>query len=248
MKFHKVHMTGTFVNQEMTTVGRNAATPTSGRAVYDTDQNLLYLGDGTNWNYAGLPGGNILGREELVASAGQTLFTLCNFTYVPANEQILVFTDGLLMDETTDYLETSTTEITFTDGRNANEEVTVIKVNPNFPAADSTLIPFGSFPPPNPLSAADSGKSFTNEGSIATTTFNLPLSLENQGMHLYILKTEPGQDVVIQCTGSDTINDSAPGGILSNVAASEEHSSVHIMAAPGLKWIILGSQGTWVAT
>ncbi len=64
-------------------------------------------------------------REEFVATAGQTLFTLTTFSYTPGVQAIEVEINGQLQKLTTDYTETSTTTFTLTEGALAGDYVTI---------------------------------------------------------------------------------------------------------------------------
>lgn len=61
-------------------------------------------------------------RSDVLATAGQTLFTVP--TYVLGAANILVFKNGLLKKVTTDYTETSPTSITLTSGASLNDPLT----------------------------------------------------------------------------------------------------------------------------
>ena len=63
--------------------------------------------------------------ETLTATAGQVLFNLSG-AYAPGTNELQVFLNGLLMQLTSDYTETSSTSLTFTSGLTAGDEVTVI--------------------------------------------------------------------------------------------------------------------------
>jgi hypothetical protein len=63
--------------------------------------------------------------QTLTATAGQTLFTLSG-SYDPGTNDLQVFVNGLLLQKTADYTETSSTSFTFTSGLSAGDEVTVL--------------------------------------------------------------------------------------------------------------------------
>jgi alpha-tubulin suppressor-like RCC1 family protein len=107
-----------------------------GRVVYADDVNLLYYGDNTQWRQVAT-GGVVLEREEFLGAAGasgNTVFTLASITYTPGIEELLVFSNSVLMREGVglpdDYEETGASEITFHTARAAAERIDVIKVNP----------------------------------------------------------------------------------------------------------------------
>ena len=63
--------------------------------------------------------------QTLTATAGQTLFTLSG-SYDPGTNDLQVFVNGLLLQRTADYAETSSTSLTFVSGLSAGDEVTVL--------------------------------------------------------------------------------------------------------------------------
>lgn len=65
-------------------------------------------------------------QETQVATQGQTLFTLTQLAYSRGINSLAVYVNGLLMRQTVDYAETSTTSVTFTTGLSAGDEVTFI--------------------------------------------------------------------------------------------------------------------------
>lgn len=60
--------------------------------------------------------------ENFTATAGQTLFTLTS-SYAPSTNTLQVYVNGLLVNRTTDYTETSSTSVTFTSGLTVGDEV-----------------------------------------------------------------------------------------------------------------------------
>lgn len=64
-------------------------------------------------------------RETLTATAGQTVFVL-GASYDPGTNDLQVYVNGLLLERTADYTETSSTSITFTAGLAAGDEVSVV--------------------------------------------------------------------------------------------------------------------------
>ena len=63
--------------------------------------------------------------QTITATAGQTLFTLSG-SYDPGTNDLQVYVNGLLLQKTADYAETSSTSFTFTSGLSAGDEVTVL--------------------------------------------------------------------------------------------------------------------------
>lgn len=61
--------------------------------------------------------------ESQVATAGQTVFNLASVIYVPGANAMAVYVNGLRMVSGADYLETTTTRVTFTSGLAAGDEV-----------------------------------------------------------------------------------------------------------------------------
>lgn len=66
-------------------------------------------------------------RSNHTATAAQTAFTP-SFSYTPGSAQLLVYSSGALMRLTDDYAETDSTTVTFTDGRELDENITFIKI------------------------------------------------------------------------------------------------------------------------
>jgi hypothetical protein len=64
-------------------------------------------------------------RQILTATAGQTVFTF-GASYDPGTNDLQVFVNGLLLEKTLDYTETSSTSITFVTGLSAGDEVTIL--------------------------------------------------------------------------------------------------------------------------
>ena len=123
MIHHNIDCIGTMVIQRLTTVQRtefpytDISNPTIGRIVFDTDLEVVYIGDGSNWILIGTGGGGggaEMKVEEFVTGApsgnytgGTTVFEFSVFTYLPTNTEILVFSNNLLMKLGTDYTETA---------------------------------------------------------------------------------------------------------------------------------------------
>jgi hypothetical protein len=76
-------------------------------------------------------------RSDQDATAGQTVFNL-SFAYTPGNNEIQVYSGGVLMREGDDYTESSGTSVTFLTGRAAGEAITVLRVG-GLNAATPTL-------------------------------------------------------------------------------------------------------------
>jgi hypothetical protein len=81
---------------------------------------------GVNSNFV-----NYSGQEETQsATQGQTVFTLTTIQYQPATNNLLVFVNGSKQVVTTNFVETSSTVITFTDGLNVGDVVNFCTATP----------------------------------------------------------------------------------------------------------------------
>lgn len=79
--------------------------------------------------------------EKQVATQSQTTFTLTTMTYTPGGNTLSVFINGSKQIVTLNYLETSSTVVTFIDGLNVGDEVeftTVVSTNVNAINAGTT--------------------------------------------------------------------------------------------------------------
>jgi hypothetical protein len=98
-------------------------------ATYD---NLI----GINSNFV-----NFTGEEETqTATQGQTVFTLATIQYIPATNNLLVFVNGSKQVIGDNFIETSSTVVTFLDGLNVGDVVdfcTATPINTNSSAASS---------------------------------------------------------------------------------------------------------------
>lgn len=74
---------------------------------------------------------NFTGEEETqTATQGQTIFTLANIQYVPATNNLLVFVNGSKQVPITNFVETSSTVVTFVDGLNVGDVVDFCTATP----------------------------------------------------------------------------------------------------------------------
>lgn len=74
---------------------------------------------------------NFVSAEETqTATQGQTLFTLTTMQYQPGVDNLLVFVNGSKQISTTNYVETSATEVTFVDGLNVGDVVDFTTATP----------------------------------------------------------------------------------------------------------------------
>ena len=95
------------------------------------DQNDVLIGTydnliGINSNFV-----NFTGEEEQqTATQGQTVFTLTTLNYQPATNNLLVFVNGSKQISGTNYVETSSTVITFVDGLNVGDVVDFCTATP----------------------------------------------------------------------------------------------------------------------
>lgn len=114
------------------------------------DQNDVLIGTydnlvGINSNFV-----NFTGEEEQqTATQGQTVFTLATLNYQPDTNNLLVFVNGSKQISGTNYVETSSTVITFVDGLNVGDVVDFCTATPinttTLTAAQVTYLPsFGA--------------------------------------------------------------------------------------------------------
>ena len=95
------------------------------------DQNDVLIGTydnlvGINSNFV-----NFTGEEEQqTATQGQTIFTLATMQYQPATNNLLVFVNGSKQVLTTNFIETSSTVVTFVDGLNVGDVVNFCTATP----------------------------------------------------------------------------------------------------------------------
>ncbi len=75
-------------------------------------------------NITGLPSAG--SQNDIVATAGQTAFTV-GFTYVVGNNSLSVLVNGSKQIVTLNYVETSSTVVTFVDGLNADDVVEFVQ-------------------------------------------------------------------------------------------------------------------------
>ncbi len=75
-------------------------------------------------NIAGLPSAG--SQNDIVATAGQTAFTV-GFTYTPGNNSLSVLVNGSKQIVTLNYVETSSTVVTFVDGLNVGDVVEFVQ-------------------------------------------------------------------------------------------------------------------------
>jgi hypothetical protein len=86
--------------------------------------------DGINSNFVNFTTQN----ETATATQGQTIFTLGSIQYTPATNSLAVYVNGSKQILTTNYIETSSTVVTFVDGLNVGDLVqftTAIAVSTN---------------------------------------------------------------------------------------------------------------------
>jgi len=69
-----------------------------------------------------------ISRDDFASSAGQTVFAL-GFSYSPGSHDLLVFSAGQIQTQNVDYLESSSSSITFLAGRVAGERVSAIRIS-----------------------------------------------------------------------------------------------------------------------
>lgn len=79
--------------------------------------------------------------QTITATQAQTIFTLTTVSYTPAGNTLSVFVNGSKQIRTTNYVETSSTVVTFVDGLNVGDLVqftTVVSTNVNATNAGTT--------------------------------------------------------------------------------------------------------------
>lgn len=64
--------------------------------------------------------------QVITATASQTVFTLTDFTYSPASNNLSVYVDGVRKISGTDYTETSASVVTFVAGLSVGQKVTFV--------------------------------------------------------------------------------------------------------------------------
>jgi len=123
-------------------VYRNGNRQTAGQEYVEIDPTTVTftsgLADGDEVVFIQFGGGAtsvMTAREDFDAAAGQTVFGL-GFTYVPGNQEILVFSGGVLMKEGDDYLETDGNTITFVIGRSEDERISVMRIGASASVTD----------------------------------------------------------------------------------------------------------------
>jgi hypothetical protein len=81
---------------------------------------------GVNSNFV-----NFTSKEEAqTATQAQTVFTLTTMQYIPAANNLLVFVNGSKQVRTTNFVETSSTVVTFVDGLNVGDVVNFCTATP----------------------------------------------------------------------------------------------------------------------
>jgi hypothetical protein len=88
---------------------------------------------------------NFTGEEETqTATQGQTVFTLTTLAYQPATNNLLVFVNGSKQVPAVNFIETSSTVVTFVDGLNAGDVVEFCTATPintfTFVAPNATTV------------------------------------------------------------------------------------------------------------
>ena len=94
------------------------------------------------------------------------------------------------------------------------------------------------------LTAADSGKVFTNTSGQTNTTFTLPAAAAGITFTFCDVSAAATNDVTIQAVGDDTINGGTAGKAYECVTDAVKQS-VTITAIDATQWIIIAEVGTW---
>lgn len=93
----------------------------------DPAQVYIAVSAGTSDDWVALSGSDLDSMEQWSATAGQTIFDLTVFTYVPGANQIMVFAGAALQRITADFTETSSTRVTFVSGLPAGTKVVIYR-------------------------------------------------------------------------------------------------------------------------
>ena len=115
----KTGTTGSAVMPVGTTAQRDAS-PAVGYTRVNTTSGTLEWWDGTIWTSAN--GGDAYDIEVTTATAGQTVITTAS-SFVVGSHTLMVYVNGLLVNKTSDYTETTTNSFTFVTGLTAGDEV-----------------------------------------------------------------------------------------------------------------------------
>jgi len=115
----KTGTTGSAVMPVGTTAQRDAS-PAVGYTRVNTTSGTLEWWDGTIWTSAN--GGDAYDLEVTTATAGQTVITTAS-SFVVGSHTLMVYLNGLLVNKTSDYTETTTNSFTFNTGLTAGDEV-----------------------------------------------------------------------------------------------------------------------------
>lgn len=117
-----------------------------GAMYFDSVNNILKIWDGFAWQTSAgtiSPNFSIL-RETATATAGQTVFNLTN-SFIVGTNTIMVYVNGVRQILTSAYTETSVSQITFTSGLAAGDEVMfeigVVAAGSNVLAGNTTFSP-----------------------------------------------------------------------------------------------------------
>lgn len=99
---------------------------------------------------------------------------------------------------------------------------------------------------PFTLTADMSGQIFTNTGSTATLTFDLPtlIGATTRGLWYTFVKLTD-DNVVLDAAAGDYIADSSSGGTITNSTAAETYAQITLIAVSDSMWAIEGAHGTW---
>jgi len=115
----KTGNTGSAVMPVGTTAQRDVA-PAVGYTRVNTSTGTLEWWNGTIWTSAN--GGDAYDIEVTTATGGQTVITTGN-NFIVGSNTLMVYLNGLLVNKTTDYTETTTTSFTFNSGLTVGDEV-----------------------------------------------------------------------------------------------------------------------------
>lgn len=119
--------------------------PANGDIWYNTTNSTLYIFDGTNFIQQFGYSDQTIRVNEYTATASQTAFTgsddNSNTLNIVSGATTFVYLNGILLEETTDYtLTTSTNTLTLTTGATVNDELKIYQFNPFSTADYNTLV------------------------------------------------------------------------------------------------------------
>jgi len=102
---------------------------------------------------------------------------------------------------------------------------------------------------PYALTSNQAGQVFTNTGSTASVTFNLPTITDSDDLGLeFTLVKLTDDNVVIDAAAGEYIADSSAGGQIQNTTAGETYATITLVSVSTSQWMVKGAHGTWTTT